>query len=154
MAIRGRLQTQDRIMKWNSNNDMKCPLSNKVNDSHRHIFFECEFSSSIWDEMRKRMEDSNMPTIWDEVIDHYISRPCNNSISSVLNRIILATSVYYLWRERNSRLFAGEIQNEETVEKIIVESIRLQLLGLKVKKSVKVNKEETIWMMEMNVCRI
>ena len=100
------------------------------------------------------MEDNNIPTIWDEVIDYYISRPCNNSINNVLNRIILATSVYYLWRERNSRLFTGEIQNKETVEKIIVESIRLQLLGLRVKKSVKVNKVAKIWMVDMNVCRM
>ncbi|GJX79146.1 RNA-directed DNA polymerase, eukaryota, reverse transcriptase zinc-binding domain protein [Tanacetum coccineum] len=35
--------------------------------------------------------------------------PCSNSIWSVLRRIVLATPVYYIWKERNSRLFTGEV---------------------------------------------
>ena len=47
MAIRGRLQTQDRIARWNPNANMNCPLCSRVSDSHSHLFFECEFSSKI-----------------------------------------------------------------------------------------------------------
>ena len=53
MAIKGKLQTQDRIMVWNSNKDMKCSLCNMTNDSHKHLFFECEFSKSIWEKLKK-----------------------------------------------------------------------------------------------------
>ena len=93
MAIKGRLQTQDRLMIWNSNKDMKCSLCNKTNDSHRHLFFECEFSKRIWEEMKRKMDNSDIPNGWENVIEYYIQSPNNNSIRSVLQRIVLATTV-------------------------------------------------------------
>ena len=72
-----------------------------------------------------------------------------NSINSVLKRMVLATTVYYIWKERNSRLFTGEMQNKEVVLKIIEEIIRLQLLGLKVKKTTNVEKVARNWLVEM-----
>lgn len=58
MAIKGRLQTQDRVMKWNNDPNMKCRLCNMVNDSHSHYFFECEYSKSIWVDLKAKMENN------------------------------------------------------------------------------------------------
>ncbi|GJS53257.1 hypothetical protein Tco_0626619, partial [Tanacetum coccineum] len=49
-------------------------------------------------------------------------------------------AVYHIWKERNSRLFSGEVKDGITVLKIITESVKLQLIGLKVKKSSNVDK--------------
>ncbi|GJX82048.1 RNA-directed DNA polymerase, eukaryota, reverse transcriptase zinc-binding domain protein [Tanacetum coccineum] len=45
MAIRRKLHTQDRIMVWNNNNDMKYPLCSTVNDLHNYLFFESLYSN-------------------------------------------------------------------------------------------------------------
>lgn len=140
MAIKWRLQTQDRLMKWNSNQNMKCPLCDLVNDSHNHLFFECDFSKTIWDSLMEKLEERNMPIIWENIIEYFINSPCNNSIGSVMRRVTLATTVYYIWKERNSRLFRGEMQTQEVVLKNIEENIKLQMLSLKIKKSSNVGK--------------
>nr|GEV11220.1 hypothetical protein [Tanacetum cinerariifolium] len=48
MAIKGKLATQDKMMKWN-NEQLWCPLCKKCNDSHEHLFFKCDFSKQIWE---------------------------------------------------------------------------------------------------------
>ena len=62
MAIHGKLSTQDRIMKWKST-VLLCPLCNKENDSHSHLFFKCEFSKKIWEKLKGKL---NMKVIPDD----------------------------------------------------------------------------------------
>ncbi|PWA42580.1 hypothetical protein CTI12_AA543360 [Artemisia annua] len=64
-----RLQTQDRMLKWNSNANLLCPLCSKGNDSHSHLFFKCEFTSEIWKVMKRRMRVQNIDDDWRNVID-------------------------------------------------------------------------------------
>ncbi|GJY81765.1 RNA-directed DNA polymerase, eukaryota, reverse transcriptase zinc-binding domain protein [Tanacetum coccineum] len=138
MAVKGRLQTQDRIMIWNNDTNMKCTFCKTVNDSHRHLFFECDYSRGIWEDLKVKLEVGWMTNSWEKLIEQYAQGPSNNSISSVLRRIGLATAVYYIWKERNNRLFTGEAMDNMSLKKIIIESIKLQLLSLKVKKSAQV----------------
>lgn len=84
LAINRRLQTQDRMMKWNPS-QMLCPLCNKINDSHTHLFFQCDFSMAIWRYMKKKMSINNVPDAWDSVIRMMEDMQCNNTILSVLN---------------------------------------------------------------------
>ena len=68
MALRGKLQTQDRIMRWNNDPDMKCSLCKKVHDSHNHLFFECDFSKSIWCGLKQKMGNVWMSDTWEDII--------------------------------------------------------------------------------------
>lgn len=150
MAIRGRLQTQDMLMKWNNNQNMNCPLCDLVNDSHNQLFFDCEFSKEIWDSLMDKLEERRMPFIWEDIIEYFSDRPCNNSIGSVMRRITLATTVYYIWKERNARLFRGEKHTKVVVLKNVVENIKLQMLSLKTKKSCNVEKMAKKWQLTLN----
>nr|GEV87505.1 hypothetical protein [Tanacetum cinerariifolium] len=62
----GRLQTQDRMMKWSSDM-LLCPLCDKVSDSHDHLFFKCDFSARIWRDLRKRITTTD-PDEWDQIV--------------------------------------------------------------------------------------
>ncbi|GJX66938.1 RNA-directed DNA polymerase, eukaryota, reverse transcriptase zinc-binding domain protein [Tanacetum coccineum] len=53
LAIQKRLMTQDKLMIWRPNEDLKCALCSKYNDSHNHLFFTCEFSKEVWRELLK-----------------------------------------------------------------------------------------------------
>ncbi|GKB16864.1 hypothetical protein Tco_0850787, partial [Tanacetum coccineum] len=65
-----------------------------------------------------------------------------NSIKSVLQRISLASAIYYIWNERNNRIFTQEQKDTQCLFNAIEEIIKLQLLNLKVKRSVAVLKVE------------
>lgn len=136
-------------MRWNSNTYMKCPLCNILNDSHNHLFFECEYSKEIWTRLKAKMGQTDLNDTLDNVIVQYENKPSNNTIGSVLRRILLATAVYHIQKERNSRLFIGEEVDWKTMLKLIIESVKLQLLSLKVKKSIQVQKVGQEWEVDM-----
>ncbi|GJU16286.1 hypothetical protein Tco_1144252 [Tanacetum coccineum] len=70
-----------------------------------------------------------------DIIEKVAKHPCNNAIRSVVRRITLATTVYYIWKERNSRIFNDTKVPCENVLQMIMENIRLQIQRLQVKKS-------------------
>ncbi|GJZ41493.1 RNA-directed DNA polymerase, eukaryota, reverse transcriptase zinc-binding domain protein [Tanacetum coccineum] len=117
---------KDRIMAWSSDQHMKCPLCKVINDSHNHLFFECEYSSEIWDQLKKKMDNKWLANSWDVVVDQ-----CAN-------------------KERNAWIFKNELTDKKTTMKMIIENIRLQLMGLKVKRSPKVQEVAMEWEVQMN----
>ena len=52
MAVQERLMTQDKIAKWRMNEVLECTLCKKCMDSHEHLFFNCEYSSAVWNELQ------------------------------------------------------------------------------------------------------
>ncbi|GJR79212.1 reverse transcriptase domain, reverse transcriptase zinc-binding domain protein [Tanacetum coccineum] len=53
LVMKKRLKTQDRLRQWDVGNDvdlslLRCPLCKSQQDSHEHLFFECAYSSSVW----------------------------------------------------------------------------------------------------------
>lgn len=69
---------------------------------------------------------------------------------SILRRIVLAACVYYVWNERNKRLFANEKRDYKVLLTVIVNNIRLKLASLKVKKSAKIDEVSKRWQVYMN----
>lgn len=128
---------------------MKCPLYNIVNDSHYHLFFECEYSKEVWTRLKVKIDQPNLSNTWEIVIEQYGNKPSNSTIGSVLRRMVLATAIYHIWKEWNSRLFTDEVVDWKTMLKIITESVKLKLLNLKVKQSTQVKIVGQEWEVEM-----
>nr|GEZ24864.1 RNA-directed DNA polymerase, eukaryota, reverse transcriptase zinc-binding domain protein [Tanacetum cinerariifolium] len=66
-------------------------------------------------------------------------------------KISLAASVYFIWRERNKRLFAVEKKDWETVHNEVINTIRFKLSSVKIKSSLYVSNIEKTWKIKMNV---
>ena len=80
-----------------------------------------------------------------------ISQKFNKSIKSILRRIGLAACVYYIWNERNKRVFTNEKQDVEVLINTIVNHIRLKLSSLNVKESLQVANVCKKWNVTMNL---
>ncbi|GJW36209.1 RNA-directed DNA polymerase, eukaryota, reverse transcriptase zinc-binding domain protein, partial [Tanacetum coccineum] len=145
IAIQRRLLTQDRIMVWNKDEDLKCSMCKLVADSHKHLFFECVFSAKVWKDMSQLMKLDKHYDSMDEVVQFLESQAPKNKIWRVMNRLILAAVIYYLWHERNGRIFRQESRNESEVCCIIKENIKNKLMSLKVKRSSAVMKVADVW---------
>nr|GEX07781.1 hypothetical protein [Tanacetum cinerariifolium] len=72
-------------------------------------------------------------------------RKSNNSIWSVIQRLVLGASVYFIWQERNVRLFENKCRTVDVVFNLIVNTFRLKLLSLNVKWSRDVGIAANIW---------
>ncbi|GJW28305.1 pentatricopeptide repeat-containing protein [Tanacetum coccineum] len=120
------------MMKWSS--DMLLfPLCDKVSDSHNHLFFKCDFSARIWGDLRKRITTTDLPDEWDQIIQEMGNFKNSRSIWNILKKIGIASCVYYVWKERNDRIFSTDKKTHCQVLQSINESIRLHLMSLTIK---------------------
>ena len=82
---------------------------------------------------------------WAEVISNIVNRPARNTIWSVVQRLVLEAVVYFIWQDRNSRLFGGYGRNEEDLLNVIMESVRFRIMGLSLKVTPDVVRASEIW---------
>ncbi|PWA51294.1 Phytosulfokine [Artemisia annua] len=82
---------------------------------------------------------------WAQIISSITNIPAKNTIWSVIQRLVLGASVYFLWQERNVRLFSNYGRSENELFKIIVESVRSRIMGLKLQVTTDVIKAVKIW---------
>ncbi|XP_071727851.1 uncharacterized protein [Rutidosis leptorrhynchoides] len=54
---------------------------------------------------------------------------------NVVPKLVFAAMVYYIWQERNNRLFGGKSRSVDQMFKVIFSTVRLKLLSLKFKES-------------------
>lgn len=74
---------------------------------------------------------SNVSNTWAQIISNIVNMPAKNTIWSVIQRLVLGASVYFIWQERNVRLFSSFGRSEDELFKIIVDSVRSRIMGLK-----------------------
>ncbi|KAJ0969747.1 hypothetical protein J5N97_022624 [Dioscorea zingiberensis] len=47
LALLNRLQTRDKLCKWNVTNSLTCPLCNNEREEISHLFFCCKFFNDV-----------------------------------------------------------------------------------------------------------
>nr|GEW34154.1 hypothetical protein [Tanacetum cinerariifolium] len=117
LAILGRLATKDRVGKWSGNTKMECLLCNKK-DSHYHLFFKCEFSKNIWEMLRKKMSNMSNQDDLTSIVSKISLSKAKNNLWRIVNTLVLAAAVYFIWQKRNRRLFKQEKRYVEQILKI------------------------------------
>ncbi|GJV03161.1 RNA-directed DNA polymerase, eukaryota, reverse transcriptase zinc-binding domain protein, partial [Tanacetum coccineum] len=135
LAVQKRLSTQDRLARWYPSKTVSRSLCNECPNSHEHLFFECKYSKKVWEVMKKYMEQEDLNEKWNEILTTLMNLPCNRNIMSVIRRLVLAASVYFILQERNRRLFGELSRNWTDLVKVIMNTIRLRMAILKVKST-------------------
>lgn len=120
LAFMYRLHTLDRISNWNSIQDAKCKLCNSEDETHEHLFFQCNYSNQIWQSVKQKLNlNHSLNDTLREVLEYLETRlQKKNSISNMID-VAIGTTVWHIWIERNQRTF----QN-----KSIPAEIRLELI--------------------------
>ncbi|GJZ79310.1 hypothetical protein Tco_0644147 [Tanacetum coccineum] len=77
------------------------------------------------EELKEKMECRDLSNSWDTLVDQYANKVCNNSIRSILRRIVLSTAVHNIWKERNARNFIGEVKDGKIMLNLIMENVKL-----------------------------
>ncbi|GJY61990.1 hypothetical protein Tco_0462647 [Tanacetum coccineum] len=115
--------------------DLSCSLCDLQEDSHEHLFFECNFSKQVWFKVKRFTGLSNsMPSI-DSIIHDIIHFAKRKSSRSIIAKLVVAATTYFIWQERNNRMFKKSKRSVEQVADCIINVVRLKLLSCKWKKS-------------------
>ena len=74
-----------------------------------------------------------------------LKKPINKSIWSILQRLVIGASIYYVWQERNLRIFQDKARSLEVLCNLIKETVRLRIMSLSVNASLQVFEAVNIW---------
>ncbi|GJR24572.1 hypothetical protein Tco_0973099 [Tanacetum coccineum] len=147
LIIRRKLKTQDLIPYWDVSSSLGsvCSLCELTPDSHVHLFFECPFASDVWNRMRGlaglNASNSNIYDIIHDIMP-FVKR---RTSESVVAKLVVAATAYYIWQERNWRLFQKDKRKVDQIVDCIKTVVRLKLLSCKLKKSKSGERLARLW---------
>jgi hypothetical protein len=150
LILGGKLLTQDKILSWNMSrrknmNMMCCLLCFSNVDSHDHLFFECTYFSSIWSVIAPLACMESVLPRWSDIVSHLLDRVRSKRITNVISRLLVSAAAYFIWQERNKRIFMNKVRPPEILSSLIIDTVRCKLMGLKFKETTGVRRTLQEW---------
>nr|GEY97730.1 hypothetical protein [Tanacetum cinerariifolium] len=105
-----------------------CHFCKLVPDSHNHLFLSVYFLRKYGLLLSSRAGMDGMGPIWDDIVDWIKPLSTKISVVSVVARLVLVATAYFIWKERNLHLFQNQSRTVVQVRNIVVHSVRLKLL--------------------------
>ncbi|GJV80958.1 hypothetical protein Tco_1516828 [Tanacetum coccineum] len=153
--MRRSLKTQDMLHPWDVDpatdlSSLRCIFYQIQIDSHEHLFFECVYSANVWSLVCVYVEmDDVRPMLYD-ILLWLQPMATKRTSKGVVGKLILAASSYYIWRERNNRLFKGTRRSPKELRDLIIVTVRLKLVSFRFKNTMTVQRLLALWKMPSN----
>lgn len=132
LAIRDRLSTQDKMHHLNPNSVLLCPFCNNQSDSRDHLFFDCHTPRKIWEHVKTTTGTTIVHHNFRDLLSYFQDYFDANM---ELEKLLFAATLYFVWTERNFRIFNNVHRDAKTIGDQVVKCIRNRFMGLKVKHS-------------------
>lgn len=131
VAPHNRLYTGDRLRMFGLTTSSQCPFCLILEESHSHLFFECIFSSRVWSAIEAACNIKWPVLGWPDSVTFATKETKGNSLRvNVISNAFLC-SVYFIWIERNNRIFNKGLKPEEVVIKSVIQMVRNRMLSIK-----------------------
>ncbi|KAL0291483.1 UNVERIFIED_CONTAM: hypothetical protein Sangu_3263700 [Sesamum angustifolium] len=135
LAIMGRLSTLDKP--WLNHNGGICILCpDGVPETHDHIFFSCSYSRRCLASIRQQIPLPWPHRDWQHGVQWAASRWRGKHVVNAAFRSLLASLVYHIWQERNSRRFQQRSRPPSIVGMLVVEEIRQRIISVPLRHSI------------------
>ncbi|XP_022032420.1 uncharacterized protein LOC110933509 [Helianthus annuus] len=143
LLVNKKLKTQDIMSLWQSLGDtnfnlMCCSLCTSGPESHDHLFFECPFAEQVWDGVKGRAGMEMVQNKWDSIFDHLLQVSNSRNARHVIGKLVVAAAAYFVWQERNQRLFSPKRTADQLVE-VILTTVGIKLHSMRFKRTTQVN---------------
>ncbi|XP_057800135.1 uncharacterized protein LOC131015733 [Salvia miltiorrhiza] len=115
LAIMKRMTTCDRLQKFGIQCDQACCLCSQGNESLNHLFFVCPYSANVWDKLAMWCGVQRKAGAWDDEVEYLERQGASKTGKQLMYRLLVATIVYHIWRERNERRFNSKASHAESV---------------------------------------
>ncbi|XP_071713137.1 uncharacterized protein [Rutidosis leptorrhynchoides] len=147
LLMREKMKTQDKLRPWEIRDDslLVCPLCKLVPDSQDHLFFTCMFSHKVWDMVKVHMDFPIFTDGWKDFSELVIPFASRKIARIIIIKLLFGASIYFIWQERNNRLFKKTSRSNDQIYKLIYGTVRLKLMSFKWKNSTKVLRMKEDW---------
>ncbi|GJX80225.1 reverse transcriptase domain, reverse transcriptase zinc-binding domain protein [Tanacetum coccineum] len=150
LIMEKRLKTHDMLRQWDVGvstnlNLFLCPFCKLEPDSHNYLFFECNFCAQVWSMVRAKANMDDIGPNWEDIVNWIMPMSSNRLAISIIARLVLGATTYFIWKERNLRIFKNQSRTISQVYDIILHNVRLKLRTLNFKNTWKVRLILAIW---------
>lgn len=140
LAAQGKLNTKDRLCKWGMTVDEICPLCCCEKESHQHLFFGCSYAQVVWNTVWCKTSSTRGPNTLADLLEWFVHNVKGEGFKCRILKCSLAAAVYFIWRERNLRVFQQKSMASDQVAQSAVNSIRDFLSSMRRVKPSMVNR--------------
>lgn len=127
LVLLRRLPTRDRLRRWGLNVPAECVLCTSGIETHHHLFFVCEFSSSIWKHFAQPIISATPLDVHSAAA--LISRNRLGPKATPVIKLILQCAISLIWKERNARIFTSVSTTAAGLRQALDRLIRDRLLS-------------------------
>jgi len=121
----------DRLQTFQIITSSVCILCGSHVETHDHLFFACSFSAPVWTAISGRTLIAWPSLSWQPLLQwasfQFRKR---KDFMHILARLSLSATVYFIWYERNNRVFSQHFRSQQDVVEEIFGLIRLRLLDM------------------------
>ncbi|GKC97534.1 hypothetical protein Tco_1167809 [Tanacetum coccineum] len=113
---------------------------------------DSDFSvAKVWEHLKHFSGISNIPSELNSIVDFLIPSAKLRSARSVIAKLIFAASCYFIWQERNERLFRKKKRSHDQVIDVIKSNVSLKLLTCRFQKMSHVQTLFHLWKFLMSL---
>ncbi|XP_019239049.1 PREDICTED: uncharacterized protein LOC109219081 [Nicotiana attenuata] len=123
VAAHGKLYTKDRLQKWGMQVDRECVLCKQANETIQHLFFECTYAKALWSTLLACQGIRRPVAGWDKELRWAEKKTKRKTTAAELYKMTVATTIYHVWQERNTRIFQANVTGWEAVSKKIIQEL-------------------------------
>ncbi|PWA66164.1 RNA-directed DNA polymerase, eukaryota, Reverse transcriptase zinc-binding domain protein [Artemisia annua] len=104
-----------------------------IQNSYDH-YWKLGFNPIVWLQVRVLLGMDVVPPSLDDALTFLIPMSKGRSVISIISRLLLGATTYYIWMERNSRLFKRKKSTVAELVQVIISTVWLKLVTFKFKK--------------------
>ncbi|KAM0027303.1 hypothetical protein Hdeb2414_s0020g00567841 [Helianthus debilis subsp. tardiflorus] len=93
------------------------------------------YASKVWDGVKVRADMGAIPNRWSAIFDYLMGIAKSKKAWHVIAKLVVCASAYFIWNERNRRLFSPQRRNQEQLVNVILSTVRLKLQLMKLVRS-------------------
>lgn len=106
-----------------------CMLCGEPDETCDHIYFACPYYFTVWLRVGGGLlQDQAFPD-WTETLN-FLQRGGRNVMDHILLRLVFQSTVYFLWRERNTRRHNGMWSSHEQTSQLITKAVKNRIFFL------------------------
>ncbi|XVF10141.1 hypothetical protein REPUB_Repub07fG0157200 [Reevesia pubescens] len=109
MVLLNRLPTKSRLLSCGLISDDTCVLCSQSSETRKHLFYDSPFSKRVWDDTLQDYQITKRCSCWEDELDWVIRKFRGKSLLTTLLKLAWNAYLYFIWQERNSRIY-GEAQ--------------------------------------------
>ncbi|KAL6506024.1 hypothetical protein OROHE_022743 [Orobanche hederae] len=120
LALHRRLATKDRLQVFGVNIDETCVFCHQDRETIDHLLFNCSITKSVWSQLLCWLGIPRQTGCWDQEVRVLSRATKGKSAMARVLKVMIAETVYAVWRERNRHIFQGDQVNVQRVVRQVV----------------------------------